>query len=73
MLSFAALTPAVVSPTTAQDVGGSKGELSVRMVIYGGKSGDQKLLQDGMRYNSMEGGGTGRGFFLNPASAQEVT
>lgn len=73
MLSFAALTPAVVSPTTAQDVGGSKGEMSVRMVIHGGKTGDQKLLQDGMRYNSLEGGGTGRGFFFNPASSQEVT
>jgi hypothetical protein len=72
MLSFAALTPAVVSPTNAQDVGGSKGELSVRMVIHGGKTGDQKLLQDGMRYNSLEGGGTGRGFFFNPASSQEV-
>jgi hypothetical protein len=26
-----------------------------------------------MRYNSMEGGGTGRGLFINPASAQEIT
>ena len=72
MLSFAALTPAVVSVTTAQDVGGSKGELSVRMQIHGGQSGDQKLLQDGMVYNSLRGGGNGRGFFINPASAQEV-
>jgi hypothetical protein len=71
--AFAALTPGVILPPTGQDVGGSKGEISFRMVIHGGKQGDQKLLQDGMRYNSMEGGGTGRGFFLNPASAQEVT
>jgi carboxypeptidase family protein len=71
--AFAALTPGVVLPPTGQDVGGSKGEISFRMTIHGGKQGDQKLLQDGMRYNSMEGGGTGRGFFLNPASAQEIT
>jgi hypothetical protein len=70
--AFAALTPGVILPPTGQDVGGSKGEISFRMTIHGSKQGDQKLLQDGMRYNSMEGGGTGRGFFINPASAQEV-
>jgi hypothetical protein len=73
LLAFAALTPALIVPTTAQDVGGSKGEFSVRMTVHGGKPGDQRLLQDGMNYNSMEGGGTGRGFFINPASASEFT
>jgi hypothetical protein len=34
-----------------------------------------KLLQDGLRFNSMEGtaGGAGRGFYVNAASAQEVS
>lgn len=73
MLNLAALTPAVVGPPTGQDVGGNKGEFSVRMTIHGGHAGDQKLLLDGMRYNSLEANGTGRGFFFNPASAQEMT
>jgi hypothetical protein len=72
MLGYAALVPAVVSPPNAQDVGGSKGELSVRMAIHGGKQSDQKLLQDGMRYNAMVQGGTGRAFFINPASSEEI-
>ena len=60
-------------PITAQDVGGSKGEFSVRMTVHGGKPGDQRLMQDGMNYNSLEPGGTGRGFFINPATASEFT
>src|ERR1700674_904373 len=42
------------------------------MQIHGGQAGDQKLLQDGMVYNSLRGGGNGRGFFINPASSQEI-
>src|SRR5712691_2583631 len=72
MLGYAALVPAVVSPPNAQDVGGSKGEVSVRMAIHGGKQSDQKLLQDGMRYTAMVQGGTGRAFFINPASSEEI-
>jgi hypothetical protein len=30
------------------------------MTVHGGKPGDQQLLQDGMNYNSLEPGGTGR-------------
>lgn len=71
-LGFAALTPAIVSQATAQDVGGSRGETSVRMAVHGGKQADQKLLQDGMRYNAMAGTGTNRAFYINPASAQEI-
>src|SRR5204863_34800 len=72
MLGYAALVPAVLSPPNAQDVGGSKGEMAVRMAIHGGKQSDQKLLQDGMRYNAMVQGGTGRAFFINPASSEEI-
>ena len=68
--AYAAMTPGVVIPPTAQDVGGSKGEVSIRMTIHGSRSGDQRLLQDGMRTNSAEG--SGRGFFANPANAHEI-
>src|SRR5262249_33176629 len=47
-----------------------KGEQSFRMVIHGGTQAEQRLLQDGMRYNSAEG--TGRGFYINTANAEEV-
>src|SRR2546428_6831434 len=68
--SFAALTPGINLGATAQDVGGNKGELAT-MSIHGGAGNDQRLLQDGMRFNSMEG--SGRGFYVNPAAAQEIT
>src|SRR5439155_6800883 len=68
--SFAALTPGISLGATAQDVGGNKGELAT-MSIHGGSGNDQRLLQDGMRFNSMEG--SGRGFYVNPAAAEEIT
>jgi hypothetical protein len=73
--AYASLTPGVVIPPTAQDVGGSQGELFIAMGIHGNRSADMKLLQDGLRFNSMEGtaGGAGRGFYVNAASAQEVS
>ena len=67
--AYAAMTPGVSIPPTSQDVGGSKGEISVRMVAHGGHNSDQRLLQDGMRTNSAEG--SGRGFFANPANARK--
>ena len=77
MLGIAALMPAVVEPPNAQDVGGSKGERSVRISVHGGKTFDSRLLQDGMRYNALTPGlggleGTGRGYYINPLAAQEV-
>jgi hypothetical protein len=68
--SYGALTPGVVVPPNFQDVGGNKGEQSFRMVIHGGTQAEQRLLQDGMRDNSAEG--TGRGFYINTANADEV-
>jgi hypothetical protein len=68
--SFAALTPGVTVGLGSQDVGGNKGELAT-MSVHGGSGNDQRLLQDGFRFNSMEG--SGRGFYVNPAAAQEVT
>src|SRR5919197_126947 len=83
MLGIAALMPSVVEPPNAQDVGGSKGERSVRLSVHGSKTSDSRLLQDGMRYNALTPGigaplstatleGTGRGYYVNPLAAQEV-
>jgi hypothetical protein len=77
MLGIAALIPAVVEPPNAQDVGGSKGERSVRISVHGGKTFDSRLLQDGMRYNALTPGigtleGTGRGYYANPLAVQEI-
>jgi hypothetical protein len=77
VLGIAALIPAVVEPPNAQDVGGSKGERSVRITVHGGKTFDSRLLQDGMRYNALTPGigtleGTGRGYYANPLAIQEV-
>ena len=82
------LMPSVVQPPNAQDVGGSKGERSVRLSVHGSKTYDSRLLQDGMRYNALTPGigppvapatlfvpsleGTGRGYYINPLAAEET-
>ena len=88
MLALASLMPSVVEPPNAQDVGGSKGERSVRLSVHGSKTYDSRLLQDGMRYNALTPGvgpptapatlfipsleGTGRGYYINPLAAEET-
>jgi hypothetical protein len=88
LLGIAALMPSVVQPPNAQDVGGSKGERSVRLSVHGSKTYDARLLQDGMRYNALTPGigppvapatlfipsleGTGRGYYINPLGAEET-
>jgi hypothetical protein len=72
LLSFYALTPALVSPSNAQDVGGSKGETSSRASLHGSKQGDTKMMIDGMSFNWFEGEGSGRAFYVNALTAQEV-
>jgi len=72
LLSFYALTPALVSPTNAQDVGGSKGETSSRASLHGSKQGDTKMMLDGMSFNWFEGEGSGRAFYVNALTAQEI-
>ncbi len=72
LLSFYALTPALQSPTNAQDVGGSKGETSSRASLHGSKQGDTKMMLDGMSFNWFEGEGSGRTFFVNALTAQEI-
>ena len=56
MLGIASLMPSVVEPPNAQDVGGSKGERSVRLSVHGSKTYDSRPLQDGMRYNAITPG-----------------
>jgi hypothetical protein len=72
LLSFYALTPGLQSPTNAQDVGGSKGETSSRASLHGSKQGDTKMLLDGMSFNWFEGEGSGRTFFVNALTSQEI-
>jgi hypothetical protein len=72
LLGFYALTPSLQSPTNAQDVGGSKGETSSRASVHGSKQGDTKMLLDGMSFNWFEGEGSGRTFFVNALTAQEI-
>ncbi|HXI31980.1 MAG TPA: carboxypeptidase-like regulatory domain-containing protein, partial [Vicinamibacterales bacterium] len=72
LLSFYALTPALQSPTNAQDVGGSKGETSSRASLHGSKQGDTKMLLDGMSFNWFEGEGSGRTFFVNALTSQQI-
>ena len=72
LLSFYALTPSAVTPTNAQDVGGSKGETTARASVHGSKQGDTKMMLDGMSFNWFEGEGSGRTFYVNALTAQEV-
>jgi hypothetical protein len=72
VLGFSALTVGAIIPQTAQDVGGSKGEVSVRLAFHGSHAIEQKLLLDGMIYNTLLSVGN-RTFFPNPASTEEFT
>ncbi len=70
-LSLIALMPAAAAPPSAQDVGGSRGEASVRMSIHGARQTDQRTLQNGMSFNMLDNP-TGRTFFMNPLAAAEI-
>jgi len=70
-MGFAAMTAAVIMPSTAQDVGGSMGENTQKMAAHGAKQGDQKHLMDGLRYNTLNSDGSTKGYFMNVASVRE--
>ena len=70
-LSLIALMPAAAAPPSAQDVGGSRGEASVRMSIHGARQADQRMQQNGMSYNMLDNP-NGRTFFINPLGAEEI-
>lgn len=69
--NFAALTPGASRNT---DVGGSSGnDTGATFTIHGGKGQDTRRLIDGMRWNSMEVGNAGTGFYFDPTGAEEVS
>lgn len=73
LTAFTSLIPGIVAPATGQDVGGNKGELSIRVAIHGGHPGEMRWLQDGMEVTSSDGTGSGHGFYPMPASTEEVS
>jgi hypothetical protein len=70
MGGLAKVTVGVMIPATAQDVGGNIDPMNAYPVIHGGHTGDNRALLDGMQFN---GEGQGRGFYFNPAAAQEAS
>jgi hypothetical protein len=69
--NFAALTPGASRNT---DVGGSSGaDTGATFAIHGGRGQDTRRLIDGMRWNSMEVGNSGTGFYFDPTGAEEVS
>jgi hypothetical protein len=67
---FAAIIPGAVIAANQQDVGGNKDPISQGMSIHDNRATDNRQLLDGMRFNAE---GSGRGFYFNPAAAQEVS
>ncbi len=72
LLSLYALTPGLVMPAQAQDVGGSKGESTARGSVHGSRQADSKMMLDGMSFNWFESEGSGRQFYVNALTAQEI-
>jgi hypothetical protein len=69
--NFAAITPGASRNT---DVGGSSGaDTGATFAIHGGRGQDTRRLIDGMRWNSMEVGNSGTGFYFDPTGAEEVS
>lgn len=69
--NFAALTPGASRNT---DIGGaSGGDTGATFAIHGGRGQDTRRLIDGMRWNSMEVGNSGTGFYFDPTGAEEVS
>lgn len=69
LAAWAALTPGLGAGATAMDVGGSKGEQSIRLAIHGGRGSEQRMLLDGM---NVSGVSSYWGFMPDPASTEEV-
>lgn len=69
--NFAQLTPGATRNT---DIGGaSGGDTGATFAIHGGRTQDTRRLIDGMRWNSMEVGNSGTGFYFDPTGAEEVS
>ena len=68
MLAF---VPGAVSPANGVDSGGSKGEQSVRISVFGARPNDQRQMTNGLMYTNLNGDGGGRLYFVNPVTIQE--
>jgi len=66
-----ALVPGAVSPANGVDTGGTKGEQSVRISVFGARPGDMRQMTNGMLYSNLNGDGAGRLYFVNPVTVQE--
>jgi len=71
MGALIALVPGAVSPANGLDVGGSKGEQSVRISVHGARTGDMRQMVDGMLFSNLNSDGAGRLYFVNPVTVQE--
>ena len=71
--AYVALTPGLTATATAQDVGGSKGEIFIQPFIHGGHGTEARTVLDGFETNTPYVGGSGRAFVPNPASTRAVS
>ena len=71
--AFVSLTPGLSANSTAQDVGGSKGETYITPAIHGGHGLEARSVLDGFETGNVDNGGGGRVFIPNPMSTQEVS
>ena len=69
--SMLAFVPGAVSPANGVDSGGSKGEQSVRISVFGARPNDQRQMTNGLLYTNLNGDGGGRLYFVNPVTIQE--
>lgn len=69
LAAWASLTPGLGAGATAMDVGGNRGEQSIRLAIHGGRGSEQRMLLDGM---NVSGVSSYWGFMPDPAATQEV-
>ena len=69
--SMLAFVPGAVSPTNGVDMGGTKGEQSVRISVFGARPNDMRQMTNGMQYTNLNGDGGGRLYFVNPVTIQE--
>jgi hypothetical protein len=68
MLAF---VPGAVSPANGVDTGGTKGEQSVRISVFGARPNDMRQMTNGLQYTNLNGDGGGRLYFVNPITIQE--
>jgi hypothetical protein len=68
MLAF---VPGAVYPAYGVDSGGTKGEQSVRISVFGARPNDMRQMTNGLQYTNLNGDGGGRLYFVNPITIQE--